>query len=46
MTDRTQDDMDAAQRAREHDTEELRKEQEGKGFGDDEGEREESLPEK
>jgi hypothetical protein len=45
MTDRSQEEMDRTQRNREQDTDDLLEEQEGKGYGEDEGEREESLPE-
>jgi len=45
MTDLPQEDMDATQQARERETDDLLAGQEGKGFGEDEGEREESLPE-
>ena len=47
MTDLPMEDMDATQqeREREADAEDLLEEQEGKGYGDDEGEREEALPE-
>jgi hypothetical protein len=43
MTGRAQEDMDSTQREREQETDELLEEQEGKGFGEDEGEREEAL---
>ena len=45
MTDRTQEDMDATQREREHESDDLLEEQEHKGYGEDEGEREGALPE-
>jgi hypothetical protein len=45
MTDRAQEDMDRTQQDREQDTDDLLEEQEGKGYGDDEGEREGALPE-
>ena len=47
MTDLPMEDMDATQqeREREADADDLLEEQEGKGYGDDEGEREEALPE-
>ena len=43
MTDRTQEDVDETQRERESETDDLLGEQEGKGYGEDEGERDESL---
>ena len=45
MTDLPLEDMDRTQQEREQDTDELLEEQEGKGYGDDEGEREGALPE-
>ena len=45
MTDQTQEDMDATQQEREHETDDLLEEQEHKGYGEDEGEREGALPE-
>ena len=39
------EDMDETQQEREKKTDDLLEEQEGKGFGEDEGERDESLPE-
>jgi hypothetical protein len=46
MTDIPMEDMDRTQQEREADTDEtLKDEQEGKGHGDDEGEREGALPE-
>ena len=44
MTDRTQEEMDRTQQERESDSDELLDEQEGKGYGEDEGEREGALP--
>jgi hypothetical protein len=44
MTDRTQEDMDDTQQAREAETDDLLESQEGKGYGSDEGEREDALP--
>jgi hypothetical protein len=45
MTDRELEDMDPEQRRREGEADaELLDEQEGKGYGEDEGEREEALP--
>ncbi len=43
MTDTPMEDMDAEQREREADSDDLLEEQEGKGYGEDEGEREEAL---
>jgi hypothetical protein len=45
MTDQSQEDMDVTQQERERDTDELLEEQEHKGYGEDEGEREGALPE-
>jgi hypothetical protein len=45
MTDMPMEDVDRTQQEREHDTDELLEEQEGKGYGEDEGEREGALPE-
>jgi hypothetical protein len=45
MTDLPQEDMDRTQQDREADSDELLEEQEGKGYGEDEGEREGALPE-
>jgi hypothetical protein len=46
MTDLPMEDVDRTQQEREADADEiLREEQEGKGYGDDEGEREGALPE-
>jgi hypothetical protein len=45
MTDQTQEDMDETQQAREQDSDDLLEEQEHKGYGEDEGEREGALPE-
>jgi hypothetical protein len=45
MTDQSQEDMDRTQQDRERDTDELLEEQEHKGYGEDEGEREGALPE-
>jgi hypothetical protein len=46
MTDLPMEDMDRTQQEREADTDEiLQQDQEGKGYGDDEGEREGALPE-
>jgi hypothetical protein len=44
MTDTPMEDMDRPQQEREAESDDLLKQQEGKGYGDDEGEREESLP--
>jgi hypothetical protein len=44
MTDTPMEDMDRPQQEREADADDLLEEQTGKGYGDDEGEREESLP--
>jgi hypothetical protein len=43
MTDNAMEDMDRTQRDREAKSEELLERQEHKGYGDDEGEREESF---
>ena len=45
MTDLPMEDMDRTQQERERDTDELLEEQAGKGYGEDEGEREGALPE-
>ena len=45
MTDTPQEDMDRTQKERERETAELLEEQGGKGYGEDEGEREDALPE-
>ena len=45
MTDLPQEDMDRTQQEREVGTDDLLEEQEGKGYGEDEGEREDALPE-
>jgi hypothetical protein len=46
MSDLPMEDMDRTQQEREADTDEiLQEEQKGKGYGDDEGEREGALPE-
>jgi hypothetical protein len=45
MTDLPQEDMDRTQQEREQDTDELLEAQEGKGYGEDEGERDGALPE-
>jgi hypothetical protein len=45
MTDLPQEDMDREQQERESGTDDLLEEQEGKGYGEDEGEREDALPE-
>jgi hypothetical protein len=44
MTDTPMEDMDRPQQEREADADHLLERQEHKGYGDDEGEREESLP--
>ena len=45
MTDTPMEDMDAEQQRREQEPgDALEREQEGKGYGEDEGERESSLP--
>jgi len=44
MTDTPMEDMDRPQQEREADADDLLEKQTGKGYGDDEGEREESLP--
>jgi hypothetical protein len=45
MTDQPLENMDEEQRARERETEILEHDQEHKGYGEDEGEREEALQE-
>ena len=46
MTDLPMEDMDQTQQERERETDELlQKEQHGKGYGEDEGERDDALPE-
>ena len=46
MTDQAQENMDSEQRKRERDTDDLlERDEEGKGYGEDEGEREEALQE-
>jgi hypothetical protein len=45
MTDQPMEEMDDEQRRREAEHDVLERDQEGKGYGEDEGEREESLPE-
>jgi hypothetical protein len=45
MTDLPMEDMDATQQEREDETDDLLEEQEGKGYGEDEGERDDALPE-
>ena len=45
MTDLPMEDVDRTQQDRERDADELLEEQEGKGYGEDEGEREGALPE-
>ncbi len=45
MTDQSQESMDREQQAREQETEVLEREQEHKGYGEDEGERDSALPE-
>ena len=45
MTDLPQEDLDRTQQEREAEVDELLEEQEGKGYGEDEGEREDALPE-
>jgi hypothetical protein len=44
MTDTSMEDMDRPQQEREAARDDLLEQQEGKGYGEDEGEREESLP--
>jgi hypothetical protein len=44
MTDQTQENMDREQQERERD-DVLEREQQHKGYGEDEGEREDALPE-
>jgi hypothetical protein len=43
MTDQPLENMDDEQRARERDPDVLEREQEHKGYGEDEGERDEAL---
>jgi hypothetical protein len=45
MTDSPMEDMDNEQQARERDTDVLERDQQGKGYGEDEGERDGALPE-
>jgi len=45
MTDLPMEDMDQTQQEREHESDDLLEAQEGKGYGEDEGEREDALPE-
>jgi hypothetical protein len=45
MTDQPQEAMDTEQQARERENDVLEREQEHKGYGEDEGERDASLPE-
>ena len=46
MTDTPMEDMDAEQQEREAQTDDVvERDQEGKGYGEDEGEREGALPE-
>jgi predicted DNA-binding WGR domain protein len=45
MTDQPLDKVDREQEERESEQDELLEEQEHKGYGDDEGEREDALPE-
>jgi len=45
MTDMPMEDMDRTQQDRENETDDLLEQQEGKGYGEDEGEREGALPE-
>ena len=44
MTDTPMEDMDRPQQEREAESDDLLEQQEGKGYGEDEGGREESLP--
>jgi hypothetical protein len=44
MTDQELEHVDGTQEDREQEQDDLLAEQEGKGYGEDEGEREESLP--
>ncbi len=44
MTDKPMEQMDRPQEEREAAQDDLLEEQEGKGYGEDEGEREEALP--
>ena len=47
MTDQPMEQMDKEQVEREKETDDvLQREQEGKGYGEDEGERESALPER
>jgi hypothetical protein len=43
MTDNAMEDMDRTQQERERESDDLLEEQEHKGYGEDEGEREEAL---
>ena len=45
MTDQPQEAMDTEQQAREREDDVLEREQEHKGYGEDEGERDAALPE-
>jgi hypothetical protein len=45
MTDTPMEDMDLEQQRRERADDDVLEEQEGKGYGEDEGEREDALPE-
>jgi hypothetical protein len=45
MTDLPQEDMDKEQQSRERERDVLERDQEGKGYGEDEGERDGALPE-
>ena len=46
MTDTSMEDMDDTQQERERESDDLlQRDQQGKGYGEDEGERKESLPE-
>jgi hypothetical protein len=45
MTDTPMEDMDREQQKRERETDDLLEEQEGTGYGEDEGERDDALPE-
>jgi hypothetical protein len=45
MTDTPMEHMDETQQEREEETDDLLAEQEGKGYGEDEGERDDALPE-
>jgi len=44
MSDTSEEDTDRTRREREAESEDLLRRQEHKGYGEDEGEREESLP--